>query len=219
VLTLCDTVGDCTAGGVARLLEFARECVQRHGGPVRIWWHGHNDRGLAFANAVAAVEAGAHAVSGAFLGLGERAGNTALEQIVMFAHQHGNTHFQVQRLLEYCGRLAHYTATEVPGNAPLVGEQAFATCTGTHSAAILKARRLGLDFEDLVFSSIPASELGRAQNILIGPTSGLANARHVLETLRLDASDEKARQLVRLAKKKDRYLRVEEIRHLMEGAA
>jgi 2-isopropylmalate synthase len=211
VITICDTVGEASPEGTQRLVHFVRDQVERIRVPVTLWWHGHNDRGLALVNALAAVEAGVDGISGAFLGLGERTGNTALEQVIMYAAQHGNRRFLVDRLVAHCRAWSRYTDTPIPRNTPLVGSQAFATSTGTHSAAILKARVLGIDFEDLIFSSVPASRLGRSQEILIGPTSGLANARHLLETLRLEVTDENAQKLVRHAKQQDRLVAVEDI--------
>lgn len=212
VLTLCDTVGDCTPEGAARLTRFALEAIAARGAAVEVWWHGHNDRGLALANALASAGAGASTISGAFLGIGERAGNTALEQVVTFLAQGGNPHYRVEALEPYCRRLAEATGTAIPPNAPLIGRQAFATATGTHSAALLKARSRGGDWEDHVFSSVPAGLLGRAQDISIGPGSGLSNALHALAGLQLRADDQIARRLLHHAKSGDHSLTADEIR-------
>jgi isopropylmalate/homocitrate/citramalate synthase len=214
IITICDTVGDSTPAGAALLVSAAVEFARRLNPQAEIWWHGHNDRGLALANAIAAAEAGAKTISGSFLGIGERTGNTSLEQFVMFVYQCGHRGYRVDRLARYCSKLAEATATDIPITAPLIGDQAFATCTGTHSAAILKARALGIDFEDYVFSSVPASKLGRSQTIMIGPTSGLANARYVLRQLQLEENDENARLLLSYAKTKNSWLNGEQIRGL-----
>lgn len=211
MLTICDTAGDATPEGAARIVSFVGELVRAAGADAQIWWHGHNDRGLALANAIAAAGAGAHTISGTFLGIGERTGNTPLEQVILYLHRHGATRFRLDALKAYCDKLAEYTETPIPPNTPIVGSQAFATCTGTHAAAILKARAIGVEHEDFVFSSVPASALGRAQDILIGPASGLASARYVLETLGLDASAERGRELLEYAKTKDGWLRPDEI--------
>jgi isopropylmalate/homocitrate/citramalate synthase len=211
ILTICDTVGDLVPAGAERLVRYVLDVVARRGQQAAVWWHGHNDKGLALANAIAAAAAGAHAVSGSFLGIGERTGNTALEQVVMYLHQSGSKRFRVDRLVAYCRKLAEYTDSAISAHAPLVGSQAFATCTGTHAAAIIKARALGADFEDYVFSGVPASELGRLQEVLIGPTSGAANARHMLERLHQDACEANVNRLLQYAKTKDRWLSSEEI--------
>jgi isopropylmalate/homocitrate/citramalate synthase len=210
-VALADTVGDATPAGAARIVRFVRDLIDRRRPGVALLWHGHNDRGLALANSLAAGEAGATIIGGSFLGIGERTGNAALEQLIMFLVQHGATRYRVDLIPAYCALLSRYTGVPIPDNAPLVGGQAFATCTGTHAAAILKARALGIEHEDHVFSSVPASRLGRIQNIEIGPTSGLANARYMLERLGLPASAVHAEQLLALAKSRDRFLRTEEI--------
>jgi isopropylmalate/homocitrate/citramalate synthase len=202
VLTICDTVGEATPLGAARLVAFVRD---RAPSSVEVWWHGHDDRGLSLANAIAAAEAGASTISGAFLGLGERTGNTPLEQVVMFLHQVGHRGYRVDVLHAYCEALAHLTETPIRANAPIIGSQAFATRTGTHSAGLLKARALGWDFEDLLFSSVPAAALGRVQEIGIGPGSGTANARHVLRALAIEPSDENIATLLRHAKSSERW--------------
>lgn len=212
VVTVCDTAGDATPEGAAALVGFVRHAIAERAPGVEVWWHGHNDRGLALASSLAAAAAGADAISGAFLGIGERTGNTPLEQVVMFLAQHGNPSYRIEALAAYCRRLAEATATAIPDNAPLFGRQAFATCTGTHSAALLKARHLGGDLEDYVFSSVPASRLGRDQAISIGPTSGQSNALHILRELGLTVGDDMIRGLVGYAKAHDRALTADEIR-------
>jgi isopropylmalate/homocitrate/citramalate synthase len=210
-IAVCDTVGESTPHGVRRLVEFVKAIIKRHGSDCKILWHGHNDRGLALANSIAAIEAGADIIGGAFMGIGERTGNTALEQVIMYLHQNKVGSFDVKGLIPYVKKLAIATGFPVPVNAPLVGQQAFATCTGTHSAAVLKAAEIGTEFEDYVFSSIPASELGVMQDIGVGPTSGMANARYVLEKGRMASSDEIAGQLLAFAKRQERLLYEDEI--------
>jgi len=78
-IVLCDTVGHATPNGAFNLVKFAiEEVVKPSGEKIRVDWHGHNDRGLAIANSLAAVAAGAHQVHGAANALGERVGNTPM---------------------------------------------------------------------------------------------------------------------------------------------
>lgn len=82
-LVLCDTVGAATPAGAQRLVRFARELALRTvPEPVAIDWHGHDDRGLAVANTLAAVAAGADRVHGTILGAGERCGNARLDRLL-----------------------------------------------------------------------------------------------------------------------------------------
>src|SRR5260370_13889607 len=78
-LVLCDTVGHATPVGTRALVEWTRGLISGLGMDVKIDWHGHNDRGLAVTNALAAIEAGAHPVHPFRLGGGERVGNTSMD--------------------------------------------------------------------------------------------------------------------------------------------
>ena len=82
-LCLCDTVGHCDAAGVQALIAFAQRTLGALGAPgMELDWHGHNDRGLALGNAMAAVAAGVTGVHGTAQGIGERTGNTPMELLV-----------------------------------------------------------------------------------------------------------------------------------------
>jgi len=213
-LTICDTVGECKPDGAAYLTEFVLELNEKYGRTVDVVWHGHNDKGLSVANAIAAAEAGANIISGTFLGIGERAGNTPLEQIIFLLFQAGNQQFDLKSLYPYCQALAKYTQTDILPTAPLVGSQAFATSAGTHAAAILKARQLGSDVEDAIYSGVSASVLGRKQDILIGPTSGQANARYILNLMGISATEKNIQKILNYAKEKDCCLNSKDIDQL-----
>src|SRR5437763_7023699 len=82
-LCLCDTCGHATPEGARALVEFAKSVITETGVEVGLDWHGHNDRGLALANALAAGEAGASRLHGCAAGIGERVGNTAIDQLLV----------------------------------------------------------------------------------------------------------------------------------------
>lgn len=210
-IAICDTVGESTPAGAARLVGFTKNIIEAAGATTKILWHGHNDRGLAVANSLAAAEAGADIIGGSFMGIGERTGNAALEQIILYLYQSGVQSWQVDKLMPYCQMLAGYTETLIAAGAPLIGKQAFATCTGTHSAAILKARAVSLDHEDYVFSSVPASRLGVPQNVMLGPTSGLSNAKYVLSQTGLLNDEDTAAALLAHAKGQKHWLTHEDV--------
>jgi 2-isopropylmalate synthase len=218
-LTLCDTVGDALPQAARRVTAFAREVLARRGAACALSWHGHNDKGCAVASSIAAVEAGADVVSGTFLGLGERTGNASLEQVIAYLYQAGSRRFRVDLLPELAARLAEVTGQAIPPTAPIVGMQAFATTAGVHAAALLKARRLGTAFEDYIYSGVPASRFGRAQAVLLGPMSGLANARKALELNGHAPDEDLARQLLAHARGLARWMSPEEIGRYLEQRA
>src|SRR5262249_57022257 len=82
--TICDPVGPATPDGIRNLLKFTRNVLEGIGAPdVGIDWHGHNDRGLGVVNSVFAIEYGADRIHGTAMGIGERVGNAALDQILL----------------------------------------------------------------------------------------------------------------------------------------
>src|SRR5262249_13182443 len=82
-ICVCDTVGHSTPAGVTALITFIKQIVAESGEKVKIDWHGHQDRGLGVINSIAAYEAGVDRVHGAALGIGERVGNTPMDQLLV----------------------------------------------------------------------------------------------------------------------------------------
>lgn len=112
---LCDTTGHADPWGVRELVRFARETLAELGAPeLELDWHGHDDRGLALANALEAARAGVTGVHGTAAGLGERCGNTALERLVVeLAHEAGLAP-PAPRALEAYEALARASLLEPP---------------------------------------------------------------------------------------------------------
>jgi 2-isopropylmalate synthase len=99
---LADTVGCATPSGVGALVRFARAALDAAGGSeVALDWHGHDDRGLAVANAIEAARAGADRLHGTALGVGERVGNAAIERLLLNAAALGWARPNLERLPAY----------------------------------------------------------------------------------------------------------------------
>lgn len=179
---IADTVGHATPLTVVRLVRFVRELLVGQG-EIGVDWHGHNDRGLAVANALTAAWAGADRLHGTALGVGERVGNPPMEQLLVNAALEGWAAPDLSRVVEYATFAARVLGVDVPPGKPVVGRDAFRTATGVHASAILKAYARGdRNLADLVYSAVPASRLGREQVIDVGPMSGASNVRHWLAT-------------------------------------
>ncbi len=212
-LCLCDTAGHATPTGVANLVRFAREVVRQSGADVGLDWHGHSDRGLALVNTLSALRAGASRAHGCALGLGERAGNTPLDQLLVNLRLLGWIENDLTALEPYCRRVSEVTGVAIPPNYPAVGRDAFRTGTGSHANAVLKAFRLGEDWlADRVFSGVPASLVGRRQEVEIGPASGVSNAVWWLESHGIEATAERTQALFQRARSVDHVLSETEIR-------
>lgn len=212
-ICLADTVGHATPDGVRALVRFAREVVDASDEAVKLDWHGHRDRGLGLANALAAVEEGVDRVHGTALGIGERVGNVEMDLLLVNLKLLGVHDRDLTRLPEYCALVADMCGVEIPHNYPVVGEDAFRTGTGVHAAAIIKALRKGDPWlVDRVYSGVPASEVGLEQRIEISPVSGLSNVRYWLESHGRDPADDAlATALFELAKHSDHTLTDAEI--------
>jgi 2-isopropylmalate synthase len=218
---LCDTVGHATPQGAYNLVQFViREVVQPSGEKIRVDWHGHNDRGLAVANSLWALAAGAHQVHAAANSLGERVGNTAMELMLVNLALMGLIDRDLSRLKEYCETVAAATHTTIPPNYPVVGHDAFRTATGVHAAALIKAFKKGdLALANSVYSGVPSHLFGLDQIIEIGPMSGKSNVLFWLERHQIPADEALVTRIFDAAKQSARVLTDDEILSLCAGAA
>jgi len=183
---------------------------------IRLDWHGHNDRGLGVANALAAFEAGADRLHGTILGIGERSGNVALDQLMTNLTLMGVWEGDLTGLPALADRVADLCGFEIPANYPVLGRDAFRTGTGVHAAAIVKALRRGdVELADAVYSGVPAALVGRRQEIEIGPVAGHSNVMYWLELNGYDASNERVERILAAAKQSRRILDEAEIRALL----
>jgi homocitrate synthase NifV len=146
--------------------------------------HAHNDLGLATANTLAAFRAGATHASTTVNGLGERAGNAALEEVVMgLRHLHGVECGVDSRALPGLSELvAHAAGRPVPAGKCIVGAAVFSHESGIHVDGLLKDRRN--------YESFDPAELGRSHRIVLGKHSGAAGVRAAFGRLDLQLADE-----------------------------
>lgn len=181
-LCVADTCGHADPSGVVAIVGFVRDLIQKSGHKALIDWHGHNDRGLALINALTAVDAGADRIHATGLGLGERAGNAAMDQLLVNLQLKGQAPARnLAQLARFCGKVHEYCGAALPYNYPVVGRDAFRTATGVHAAAIVKLLQRGeVDLADRVYSAVPAATYGMRQAIEIGPMSGQSNAQYWL---------------------------------------
>jgi 2-isopropylmalate synthase len=220
-IVLCDTVGHATPSGAFNLVKFAmEEVVKPSGEKIRVDWHGHNDRGLAIANSLAAVAAGAHQIHAAANALGERVGNTPMELMLVNLRLMDLIHQDLSRLKEYCEKVAKATHTSIPPNYPVVGHDAFRTATGVHAAALVKAfRKNDTALANAVYSGVPAHLFGLDQVIEIGPMSGKSNVLFWLEKHGIPADDSLVSRIFDAAKQSARVLTDAEVFALCSEAA
>ncbi|MGD0507739.1 MAG: LeuA family protein [Terriglobales bacterium] len=213
-LCLCDTCGAATPGAVWNLVSWVKKFLAEVGTGIAIGidWHGHRDRGLDVANTLAAIEAGATRVHGTALGIGERVGNTPMEQLLVNLNLLGMRHDDLTSLQKYVDSVSAATSVPVPVNTPMIGRDAFRTATGVHAAAIIKAQKKGDRWlTDYVYSGVPASLIGRSQEIEIGPMSGSSNVIFYLSQRGIVAGHELTQTVLLAAKESNRILQEPEI--------
>jgi isopropylmalate/homocitrate/citramalate synthase len=212
-IVLCDTVGHATPEGSFNLVKFVVDTVVKPSGEtIRVDWHGHRDRGLAIANSLAAVAAGAQQIHGVALSLGERVGNTPMELLLVNLRLMGLIDSDLTHLKEYCEKVAQATHTIIPPNYPVFGKDAFRTGTGVHAAAIIKAlHKQDRILADSVYSGVPAHLFGLEQIVEIGPMSGKSNVLYWLEKHNFPCEESLVNRILDAAKQSSRMLSEEEV--------
>ncbi|PWC10732.1 homocitrate synthase [Brenneria corticis] len=176
-LRFADTLGLLDPSATGRQIRRLRRYW-----PGELEIHAHNDFGMATANTLAAVRAGATHVSTTVLGLGERAGNAALEQVAL-ALRHtrlGATHIDTRQLPALCRQVASAAGESVPCRQPLVGERVFTHESGVHVAGLLQ----GVES----YQSVAPQLLGREHHLVLGKHSGRRALEAVFSQLGLPLS-------------------------------
>lgn len=183
---IADTVGILTPMGAFRLIQ---GLIGTAAG-VELDFHGHNDMGMATANAVSAVEAGASCLSVTVNGLGERSGNAALEEVaVALQFVPGcSSRIRTQCLTALCQYVAGVSGRPIPPGKPLTGSNAFLHESGIHCAALLK--------DPLAYQPFDPESLGRKGfEFALGAYSGSRSIRHILKKAGIEISTDQALRL------------------------
>jgi 2-isopropylmalate synthase len=215
-IVVCDTCGHATPAGTYALVKFViDEVVKPSGEKIRVDWHGHCDRGLGVANSLAALVAGADCVHACALGIGERVGNTQMDQMLVNLKLMGVPPWAEQdltKLKEYCVAVSQATGVPIPANYPVTGEDAFRTATGVHAAAVIKAyKKNDRELANAIYSGVPAHYFGMEQAIDVGPMSGKSNVLFWLDRHGIAATEEVVERIYKRAKASDRLLTEAEI--------
>ncbi len=188
-LNVPDTVGIMIPKTTFKLIEELKTVVS-----VPISTHCHDDFGLAVANSLAAVEAGASQVHVAVNGLGERAGNASLEEVVMALHVIYKYKTGVNsRLLYSTSRLvASLSGINVQANKAIVGENAFAHESGIHTRGVTE--------KPLTFEPINPELVGRTRKLVAGKLAGTRGIKAELEDIGIHPTEEQLKEIVQRVK-------------------
>jgi (R)-citramalate synthase len=179
-LMLPDTLGLLEPRQVS---EFVRQMVERYPGR-HFDFHGHNDYGLATANSLAALRAGARGIHGTMNGMGERAGNTTLDEVVVAARDFGGFTCRVdeKKLHEVSRLIEVFTGRRVAWNKPITGDNVFTQTAGIHADGDKK----GL----LYYSRLTPDRFDRRRDYALGKLMGKASLDFNLKRLNIELSPE-----------------------------
>lgn len=217
IVSVADTTGCMIPGSSRSLYDWLnrfREELARRGAFPRFAVHCHNDRGLALANALDGMRAGASIIDASVLGLGERAGIVDLATLLAVLAQDfpGCGSWRLEHVAELYDLVSRFSGVPVPAHFPVMGRSAFSHCAGVHSQAALHEPRL--------YQSLDPAPFRRAPEFVLDHMSGRAALQHALERIcagKLD-TDVQAQVLQRVKRigQKGRTVGLEELRWIVE---
>lgn len=212
IVGLADTCGVLTPLSAYRFLEKAGQVAK--GTPLTV--HFHNDFGMAVANTVAGLSAGARFAQAALLGLGERAGNASLEELAAVLElKYGvDTGVDLDKLCKLAYRVSEIAKFPVAPNKPLLGRNVFAHESGIHVH--------GLSREPACYEPFPPRLVGRTHEIYFGKHSGLASLQLVAQQEKLQLDDQRMIAVLSEVKRRGeegRSVAPDEVRELLHEAA
>ncbi len=217
IISIADTTGLMVPGTENNLhdyvLRLKGELENRHLAPM-IAVHCHNDRGLALANALDAVRAGADLIDVSVLGLGERAGIVDMAQLMAVLDQdfHLDHDWRLDKLPDLYALVSQYAGVPIPRNCPIVGANAFTHCAGVHTQAATQ--------NPLHYQSLDPARFGRSEEVCLDHMSGGASIDYGLRQLGIQEVDPETRRRlleeVKAIGQKGRTVSTEELAHLVK---
>jgi len=186
-INIPDTVGYAMPADFVELMKRVYNEVRGGNEDVVISTHCHNDLGMAVANSLSAIHAGARQIEGAINGIGERAGNTSTEEIIM-AVKTREDYFGVEigadttQIVETSRLVSRLTGYPIQYNKAVVGRNAFAHESGIHQHGVLRDR--------LTYEIMDPESVGHASTIVLGKHSGRAAFADALNNMNIKLEDE-----------------------------
>lgn len=191
-----DTFGVAIPDAIFHAISKAKEVIQ-----VPLHIHCHNDFGLAAANALAAVTAGARAIDCTLTGIGDRSGMPPTEEVALALHLlYGvDVGLDLGKLYQLCKLIQSFSGVKVPPQKAVVGDNLFAIETGTLLSDLLKAR--GRGFGDLIVYPYLPEIVGQSPvRVLLGKKSGKTSVNYKLKEMGMNATPEQAAAILEKVK-------------------
>jgi 2-isopropylmalate synthase len=191
IVNIPDTVGVARPTMMNRLMA---ELTDRVDVPFDV--HTHDDFGLAVANALAGIEAGAVQAQVSINGIGERAGNASLEELVMSLEciYGADTGIETERLYEACKLVERLSDVPLPANKPIVGANAFSHESGIHAAGVIE------DAETFEPGIITPEQVGHHRRLVIGKHTGTHSVREALADAGFEPDDDEVKEITQRVK-------------------
>ena len=188
LLSFADTVGFLLPSEMHRIMTDLVASVDRP-----FCAHCHNDMGCAVANTIAAAEAGAFQLHTTVNGIGERAGNASLEELLVALHmKKGIDRYNLTLLTKLSHMVEKYSGVALPRNKPVTGELAFSHESGIHIAAILD--------DPATYENFPPEMVGGERRFILGKHTGKKALEHVVASLGCDLTDKQVCRVLDLVK-------------------
>lgn len=192
VINIADTVGYTNPIEFGQLFDYLRANVERFDDVV-FSVHCHDDLGMSVANAIAGVQHGASRIEGTVNGIGERAGNTALEEVaaafmVRNDYYHFTTNINLKETKKTADMISEFTKMAIPNNKAVIGNNAFSHESGIHQDGMLKNRST---YEILTPQSVGMD----ATHIVLGKLSGSHAVMQELQNIGFDVSKEEMKKI------------------------
>jgi 2-isopropylmalate synthase len=183
-IVIADTVGAATPSEFYELISTIKKTI---GNSIQISVHCHNDMGLAVANSLEAIRAGANCVQTTLCGIGERAGNAAMEEILTVLHYKknvyaANSNIDIKKIHDLCHILIELLKLEVSKHKAILGENVFLTSAGIHAKGIIA--------NPITYEYIEPEIFGRNRGFLISRLSGRSLIAHNLEKLGIEVDED-----------------------------
>ncbi|WP_372750857.1 hypothetical protein [Labilibaculum sp.] len=191
-IRLADTVGIMNPKSVQNLFERYQNCLYG----TELEFHAHNDLGMATANTISALQAGANAVSLTVNGLGERAGNAALEEVVaaMAFSLSETSEINLEACIRLCEFVEKASGRKSSASKPISGKKVYSHESGIHCNSLLK--------DSMTYHAFDPNLIGQKSQFVIGKHSGLAVVKNALKGMDIYLNDEQSKQLIEAVKER-----------------
>ncbi len=188
LLSFADTVGFLIPSEMHRIMTDLVASVDRP-----FCAHCHNDMGCAVANTIAAAEAGAFQLHTTVNGIGERAGNASLEELLVVLRMKGGIdRYNLSHLTKLSHMVEKYSGVTMPRNKPVTGELAFSHESGIHIAAILE--------DPLTYENFPPEMVGGERRFILGKHTGKKALEHVVASIGCELSEQQVCRVLDMVK-------------------